>query len=106
MAKDFLKVRPRKEEAPPSATRAYQQQTPPARGRCGTAGGIENAGDTSRPALTPAGMFALKKHEAARKLQAIFKARLANRLRAEAALFGTIKKCIENIPNHWGKDGS
>ena len=102
MAKDFLKVRPRKEESLPSQTRAYQNAAPknPRRGAAAADGaGAGGAAARSAPPVALSA-FAAKQDSAARKLQALFKQRLAQRLRAEAALFATLKLCRESLPSH------
>ena len=38
-----------------------------------------------------------------RVLQAIFRAKFAQRMRAEAKLFGMLKECTESLTNHWNE---
>ena len=46
---------------------------------------------------------AQKKDAAVKKLQAIFRAKFAQRMRAEAKLFGMLKECTESLTNHWNE---
>jgi ankyrin repeat protein len=94
-AKDFLRVRPRKED---SSSGRHGTPTFSSRGRRANMGVLPSK-EQPKPAV--AQKVESKQDKAAKKLQALFKARFAAKLRAEAKLFGMLSMCKEQLNNHW-----
>ena len=95
MKADFLKVRPRKDD---TATKGSASARGPDTARRGS----------SKPAVVK--LFEKRKevdpveelrHTAAIKLQKLFKARIASKLRAETQLFSMFNQCKQGLSNHW-----
>jgi hypothetical protein len=92
-----LQVRPRKEES--SATKLMQNAKPATARDARRA--QNQAASAAAAALAKLDPVAEKQDRAARKLQAIFKKRFAQRLRAEAQLFSLLNQTTQSITNHW-----
>lgn len=96
---DFLKVRPRKDDAVTKGS--------------ASARGMDSA---RRGPAKPAAVVKLfekhkevdpveeRRHAAAVKLQKLFKARIASKLRAETQLFSMFNQCKQGLSNHWEEE--
>ena len=97
--KDFLKVRPRKEEG--AAKSANSARGSDAAKRKTSSGASAAKLFEKKVEMDPEER---RKHEAAKKLQGLFKARIASKLRAEVQLFGMFNQCKQSMTNHWDAD--
>ena len=94
----------RPESSPSSPTASYSKQSnaKASSSRRGTAAAVVattfTAALTNKPEGDP---VVMKQDRAARKLQAVFKAWFASRLRAEAKLLDLLRAARGELTNHW-----